>query len=151
MKILSNLLMSVFVLAGCKHAGDLSDKRAVFDAGDTQVYTLFANRAEKTMSLVYANQTAVVSAAKGWAGTIKGEQLTVVTYQEEIDPFWYGSNINGHIKAVERLTLERPLDGASGWIYQLLQGRTPRSGHGQLISISSRIQEILSKRPVVFP
>lgn len=152
------LLVVFIVLTSCGHEnssnhnkGNDNQKREVYDAHGEQVYTVFANRHRKTMTIVYANQLAISGAEAGCPGQQKGEELTVVTYQQENNRYWYGSYIDGRIKSVEKLTLERPDLGCRGWNYKLLSGTQPYGAGSRYIGPYGRIGQILDKQPVVVP
>ncbi|UAY53945.1 hypothetical protein [Arachidicoccus terrestris] len=158
MKHFTYLCMAFIVLAGCRHISDNnadkkndSKHREVYNAHGEQVYSVFANRNRKTMTIVYANQLAISAVAAGSTGQQAGEELTVVTYQQENNKYWYGSYINGRIQSVEKLTLQRPDLGSKGWNYKLLSGRQPFGVGDRYINPSERITQILEKHPVVFP
>lgn len=152
-KHLTHLLMLFIALAGCRHdsKNDENWHRDIFDAQGMQVYTVFANRTLHNMSIVYGNHLAMDWKAFASGHLRAGTELTIVTYQEENNKYWYGSYINGPIKSIEQLRLIKPEAGAQGWTYTLLRGENPSGPGGGQLSTFGRIQEILSKPPIVFP
>lgn len=151
MKRIAHLFITIIVLAGCRHSDGGDDRREVFNAHGALVYTVFANRGTRTMSVVYGNKAAIQSANSKSDGHHAGEELTVVTYQQENNKYWYGSYINGRVKSVEKITMRRPKSGAAGWEYHLVDGIRPSGIGGEQLAASQRVAEILSKRPLVFP
>jgi len=151
MKRIAQLFITIVVLAGCRHTGGGDDRREVFDAHGALVYTVFANRDTRTMSVVYGN-TAAIQNANSRSGTHHaGEELTVVTYQQQNNKYWYGSYINGRVKSVEKITMRHPKNGVAGWDYHLVSGSSPLAAGGQRLAVTQRVAEILGKRSVVFP
>jgi hypothetical protein len=91
------------------------------------VVTVFANRIQKTMSVLYGNNDG---------------KYILVTYNQANNKYWYGSYINGTIKRVETI------DGGQ---YKLEQGAPLTDSAGNVVSDEDRIKDILSHRAAVLP
>ena len=128
-----------------------SQQRNLFDAGCMQVITVFANRTDKTLSILYGDSSANAAARSGYRPDYREGQLTLVTYHQADNRFWYGSLINGAIKSVETIKLTGAADTARGFAYRLLQGLPPADGSGHSIHPTVRTRQILAHKPVVFP
>lgn len=126
-----------------------SGARPMFDAGGLKVITSFANRNEKTMSVLYGNTAAKQSALGGYKTHVAGEILKLVTFKQENNKYWYGSYINGAVQRVETVTATG--NEPNALTYTLLQGKTPVNANGQTINNDQRIADILAHRPSVFP
>lgn len=115
-------------------------KREVFDARGLKVITSFANTHQQTMAVLYGNEAGHTTALKGYRVHVPGEVFTLVTYQQANNKYWYGSHINGEIKSVETV---RSGIADNQLTYTLEQGSVAGS--------ATRIAEILSHQPSVFP
>ncbi|MFT3827805.1 MAG: hypothetical protein QM731_28065 [Chitinophagaceae bacterium] len=145
------LLIAAAGLNGCSTSStDKAGVREIFDTRGLQVITLFANRQQQTMSVLYGNRSAKVSAVAGYQKHVAGELFTLVTYQQADNKFWYGSYINGAVKSTEVVTVT-----ASGndnqFSYKLAQGKTPVDNPEQPLDTANRIASIFSHRAGVFP
>jgi len=120
------------------------DNREMFDAKGLHVITIFANRIQQTMSVLYGNEAAASAALSGQH--TEGERFVMVTYEQADNKYWYGSYINGKVKRVESVTY-----GGGELQYTIEKGNTPTDGNGNAINSASRINHIFSHRPVVFP
>jgi len=123
--------------------------RPMFDAGNLKVITTFANRKQKTMSVLYGNEAARKSAMGGYQTHVAGEIFELVTFKQEDNTHWYGSYINGAVQSIENLTATGT--DAKSLIYRLVQGKAPLNTHGQPMTGDERIIDILAHRPSVFP
>lgn len=122
------------------------NNREMFDAKGLHVITIFANRIQQTMSVLYGNEAAASAALSGYQQHTEGESFTMVTYEQADNKYWYGSYINGKVKRVESVTYT-----GQKLQYTIEQGNAPTDGSGNVISSASRIQYIFSHRPVAFP
>ncbi len=116
-----------------------------------QVVTVFANRTDKTLSILYGDSAAATAARSDYPPEYREGQLTLVTYHQADNRFWYGSLINGAIKNVETIKLTTAADTARGFAYRLLQGQPPADRSGNIINTTARVRQILAHKPVVFP
>ncbi|HJT73825.1 MAG TPA: hypothetical protein VJ720_07395, partial [Chitinophaga sp.] len=99
------LLFPAAFTGGCRQpVADKEHTREMFDAKGQHVITLFANRKQQTMSVLYGNKPAQASALSGYKQHVPGEVFTLVTYHQADSKYWYGSYINGAIKSVEQIT-----------------------------------------------
>ena len=120
-QFLFSILLSTILFA-CKQ-----DERPLFNAKGLHVVTVFANRMQKTMSVLYGNNDG---------------KYTLVTYNQANNKYWYGSYINGTIKRVETI------DGGQ---YELEQGAPLTDSVGNVVSNEDRMKDILSHRPAILP
>lgn len=142
--LIIGLLITLF---SCKQTTLSSDgNREMFDAKGLHVITVFANRIQQTMSVMYGNEAAVSTALSGYQQHTEGERFTLVTYEQTDNKYWYGSYINGRVKHVESVTY-----AGQQLQYTIEQGNAPTDGNGNAINSASRIAYIFSHRPVVFP
>jgi hypothetical protein len=113
------LLLLIALLAACKD----SSTREMFDAGDQEVITSFADKS--SMSVLYG----------------KGDTVfTLVTWEQLDHPQWYGSHINGRLKTVETVRLNEQ----QTFEYKAVKGIAPEN-------ITERINFIVHQQPSVFP
>lgn len=126
MQIKLFLLISLFV--ACKD----SSPREMFDAGEQQVITSFANKT--TMSVLYGNEAAL--AGKHAAGAV----FTLATWEQLDHPQWYGSHLNGRLKTVETVRVNEQL----GFDYKVIKGIAAQN-------IPERINFIVHQQASVFP
>lgn len=123
--------------------------REMFDADSLRVIASFANTKEQTMSVLYGNSLAKKSALAGCTTHAPGERYKLVTYTQADNKYWYGSHINGEVKRIETVTS----GGVNGneLSYVREKGDAPVGKAGHPVNVFSRINEIFSHRPSVFP
>lgn len=148
-KIILALLISI-TGAGCV-PGRQPQHRTLFDAGGMQVISVFANRTDKTLSILYGDSAALIAARSEYRQSDKEGQLTLVTYHQADNRFWYGSLVNGAIKSVEHIGITPEVGATPAFAYRLSQGQPPADASGHMINAGERIRQILAHRPVVFP
>lgn len=124
-------------------------KREMFDADSLKVITSFANTKEQTMSVLYGNALAKKSALAGYTTHVAGERFKLVTYKQANNKYWYGSHINGEVKSIE--TVKSGGVKGNELSYVLEKGEAAVNKAGQPLNVFSRINEILSHRPSVYP
>ena len=88
---------------------NLPSNPKLFDAGGLKVISVFANRINKTMSVLYGNEAAKRSATQGFKTRFPGEWYKLVTYRQTDNRFWYGSYINGEILSVDTYSEPQPI------------------------------------------
>jgi hypothetical protein len=113
------------------------------------VITSFFNSRRQTTTLLYGNAAAQRAVARGNAGLAAGEDYRLVTWEQHANPLWFGGNINGHIKSIERVTTTATPEGAIVNHYELLEGNLANAPTDSLQQ--KRIRYIYSLRPLVFP
>ena len=126
--------------------------RELFDAGELRVITSFADDHQQTMSTLYGNEPARRAALAGGslaaaAAFIPGASYTLVTWKEVKNTYWYGSQINGSLLSVERVSLS----AKSAVLYELLKGTVPADSTGHGADRQSRLALIVGQRASVWP
>ncbi|NML38704.1 cytochrome P460 family protein [Chitinophaga sp. G-6-1-13] len=95
------LLLTVAFFTACKNERSTHDQaRIVFEPGDLQFIASSLNPKLETMSVLYGNDSALQSLAKGnhpAAGTV----MKLVTWRYHDNPQYFGSKINGELLSVE--------------------------------------------------
>ena len=167
MKNIIYYLGFLMLLTGCNSSKSKSVKRSLFNPGGKKVYTVFANRLDKTMSVVYGDKIeweAAGSSGQPEPRFLDGAVLEVVTYAQQDNKYWYGSYINGPVQCVELLE-HKVANGQPGqhavatdisgdtdhWQYRLIAGESPIGSHPGADRIRQRIRQIRAKRAVFFP
>lgn len=148
--------------------------REIFDAGELRVITSFADNRRQTLSTLYGNEAARRAAVsvghvtgggapggdgggmpggggggmpRGDGGDASGASYTLVTWKQIKNTFWYGSQINGPLLSVERVTLSP----ASQVVYEVLKGAVPTDSTGHVPDRQSRLALIVGRRASVLP
>lgn len=120
----------------------------MFDAGGLKVITSFADNGPQTMSTLYGNAIARRAAFAGAVGASSdgpihglapGAVYTLVTWKQVKNTYWYGSQINGPLLSVERVSISAD----SAVDYKVLKGVVPNA--------SSRLDVIVRQRASVLP
>jgi hypothetical protein len=151
MKSFLLLIIALCALACNNSAPDKAHSREIYNAGNQQVITTFANRKLQTMSVLYGNEAVKECALSGCATHHQGEAFTLVVYKQGGNKYWYGSYINGTLKSVETVST-LPTEGKTdNFIYHLQQGQAPTDSLGRKITPTDRTRYILSHQPSVFP
>lgn len=120
-KHLSIALFSLLAAAcGCTEAPALSPED-IYNSEGLAVITSSFNTRQQTMSTLYGNAMALKAAT----GNIHqpGEEYRLVTWRQQSHPFWFGSNKNGPVMTVERVSVKASADGEPRAGYELVQGR----------------------------
>jgi len=163
------ILGFALLVTGCHKRERALVKRSLLNAHGKIVYTVFANRADKTMSIVYIDKMHPLRGAEAEPKFVSGAVLEVVTYAQNDNKYWYGSYLNGPLRSVEQLTLKKldsfprigvtakkardPSLDPDNWQYSLIEGDSPATGHPHpgRRQIYERTRQIISKSAVFFP
>lgn len=138
------LLFFITIAAACSNpAPDKQHTREIFNAGDLQVITSFANRQQQTMCVLFGNTAAETCALGGYKTHVPGEIFKLVTFKQADNKYWYGSYINGAVQSIETITTDAP--------GQLTYRLERRHSKGEGASPAGRISYIFSHPPSVFP
>jgi len=128
--------------------------RELFDAGEQRVITSFADNRQQTMSTLYGNGSARRAAVAGVgaqrshdAGLVPGAIYTLVTWGQVKNTYWYGSQINGPLLSIERVSVSPD----SAIDYKVLRGTVRGDSARQVTDTSSRVKLILGRRASVLP
>ncbi|HEY8954331.1 hypothetical protein [Chitinophaga sp.] len=140
------LLFFITVAGACNQPAPApAHTREIFNAGDLQVITSFANRQQQTMSVLFGNTAAETCALGGYKTHVPGEIFKLVTFKQADNKYWYGSYINGAVQSIETITTTA--DAPEQLIYRLER----RRDKGTEAIPAIRIGYIFSHRPSVFP
>ncbi len=104
MKTISFALLLVLLAACGKPASPKLAPEALYTDEGLAVITSFFNNRQHTTTILYGNAAAQQAIARGSAGQAAGEDYRLVTWEQYANPLWFGSNINGQIKSIERIT-----------------------------------------------
>lgn len=151
MKELLLLIIAAAASACSRPAPDSAHTREVFNAGGLHVITLFANRKQQTMSVLYGNEAAKKCALSGYRTHFPGEVFKLVVYKQANNKFWYGSYINGAVQSVEMIAGLKSAGVVDQLTYRLEHGHAPTDSSGHEVGAAARIAYIFSHRPAVFP
>jgi hypothetical protein len=131
-------------------SADPSETREMFDAGNQEVIAPSMNQQQGTVSVLYGNHTARQTAVDSAGRHKEGEVYTLATWEQVNDLHWYGSNINGRLKSVERVSVVPSSTGVD-IEYKLVNGAQPVDIDGHAIAPKDRISFMLNQRAAVFP
>lgn len=100
------LILTIFVFSLILVVCDNSAKpelapEKIFEMPGMQPITSSFNKKAGTMSTLYGNDLALKAAKNENKIHRPGEVFTLVTWELEPDPYWFGGNINGDEKYVE--------------------------------------------------
>jgi hypothetical protein len=139
------LLLSCTVLA-CKSP---NNKLEIFDASGQKPITSFVSKKLNTVSILFGNEKAMVSAIMGVPHK-GGEIFTLVTWNQEHKRFWYPGLINGRIKSIEvvKITLTKNSVQSS---YTLTKGEAPYNLAHRGFNERERIEYITSQKASIYP
>jgi hypothetical protein len=126
MRPLAFFIVVLIAFSSCERSpyGKITLRGFQFNDSGLSVITYMINDKAGTMSVLYGGPQ---------------QQLTMVTYKQQENKFWYGSKINGELMQVERTD-------RSGKNYQASFPVEPRP-----IDTASRIRFILQQQPASFP
>ncbi|MGN7720724.1 hypothetical protein [Chitinophaga sp. 22620] len=146
-KHLSIALFSLLAAAcGRTEAPELSPEDIYNSEGLTVITSSFNTR-QQTMSTLYGNAMALKAAADNIHQP--GEEYRLVTWKQQSHPFWFGSNKNGALQTVERVSIAASADGEPKMDYELVQG-TPADVPGGT-DREGRVSFILAQKLSVSP
>jgi len=150
LKNISFVLLLVLLAACGKPATSRLAPEAVYNEEGLAVITSFFNNRLHTTTILYGNVAAQQALAKGSAGQSAGEDYRLVTWEQYANPLWFGSNINGQIKSVERVTTTTTAENTVVSHYGLMQGNLATIAARDSAD-QKRIQYIYSLTPLAFP
>lgn len=143
-------LAFLMIAAACDHTSRPAIiAKAIFDSRNQEVITSFSNEKEGTASILYGNSLAVQSAVQETDHHFSGEIFILVTWYQQPNPYWYGSNINSEIKTIEEVTITK--GGSTTTVnYRFLKAdqQIVRSFN---LKKQERIDFILAQKASVFP
>jgi len=145
-----SLVLLVLLTAACsKPKSSTLAPEALYTDEGFSVITSFFNNKQQTTTILYGNPAAQQAISTGSGGQVIGEDYRLVTWIQRPNPLWFGSNINGQIKSIERVTIAAAPEGTIVSQYELLQGDLVNAPKDSLEQ--KRTQYIYSLRPLVFP
>jgi hypothetical protein len=118
-----------------------------------RVITSWIDQRNSTMSTLYGNDAAVQYARSGVGREYQsGAILSVVTWNQQEDPRWFGARIPATPKSVEFLTIGSTPNGKPSYAYQRYEGSPLKRAAEQVEQIpTGPIAWILSQRASVMP
>jgi hypothetical protein len=124
-----------------------------------KVITTIVDKKNKTLSTLYGNDIAVQAARRGHTGIYPpGSVLSFVTWTQQADPHYFGANIPGAVRSVEKISFGKEIRKASPqkdeWAscYEIYEG-TPlkRQAERNAGNSKNRMAWILALRASVMP
>lgn len=149
-KITHFLIFAVFIAASCHPNKPPLAPETIYNDLSLSVITTSFNNKQHTTSVLYGNSAALRAAAADSASHVPGEDYRLVTWHQQANPLWFGSNINNAIKTIERVTTEKSGDGRLHIHYQLTRGSQPDISTNMLTQ-QNRINYIFSQKATAFP
>lgn len=94
-----------------------------FNPLQDRVITSWINREDSTMSTLYGNDIAVQYARTNDQHSYPaGSILSVITWNQQEDPRWFGARIPAKVKSVEYITVKAASDQKPSYSYQDYEG-----------------------------
>ncbi|RQO40865.1 hypothetical protein DBR39_07990 [Chryseobacterium sp. KBW03] len=120
-----------------------------FNAMNLKVVTSSINHKKQAMTTLYGNIPAI-DELKGNAGKEEHTEriLTLITWSQKEDPYWYGAKIPDHLLSVEVIKSRQPFSDHSEISYQRYEGKDLKKVDA---SGTERIHTILSMKPSIMP
>lgn len=120
----------------------------IADDDGLSVITTSFNETQQTISALYGNAAALKAAAGD--STSATATYRLVTWQQNPHPRWFGSNITGALKSVERVSTSVSADGTVKIDYDLVY-TNPEHPDTTITDRQHRIAFILNQKPAAFP
>jgi len=121
----------------------------IYDNGDLHVITSWFNDKRHTTSVLYGNVMTDTIAIEG-EKHIPGEQYTLVTWHQQNNPLWFGSQISERVATIELVTI---VTDDAGYIvpqYNMVYHAASDSISGTQLE-QERIDYILSRKGAQYP
>ncbi|MFZ4929095.1 hypothetical protein [Chryseobacterium sp. Mn2064] len=120
-----------------------------FNAMDLKVVTSSLHYKKQTTMTLYGTASAI-DELKGNPGKKEnGERtLTLITWSQKDDPYWYGAKIPDHLLSVEVIKSNKPFAEHSEIQYQKYEGKELKKVNSEG---ADRIRAILSMKPSIMP
>jgi hypothetical protein len=118
-----------------------------------RVITSWIDRRDSTMSTLYGNDIAVqYSRTSQQQDYPSGSKLSLVTWNQQEDPRWFGAKIPAKVKSVEYVAIKTGPDQHTSYSYESYAG-TPlkKTGSQQGPTPTPRAAYLLSQRAAVMP
>lgn len=100
-QILTLFVFSLFMAACDNSAKPELAPETIFETSGMQPITSLFNKKSGTMSTLYGNDLALKAARDENQNHRPGEVFTLVTWDLEPNPYWFGGNINGDERYIE--------------------------------------------------
>ncbi|HXC97247.1 MAG TPA: hypothetical protein VNU92_16215 [Edaphobacter sp.] len=111
-----------------------------------KVITSWINKQDSTMSTMFGNEVAVGYARTNAAAQYPvGSTLSVVTWDQQEDPRWFGGNIPQKVKAIEFVTVTAP----GTYSYERFEGSPLKQVAG--VDSKDREESLIGMRAAVMP
>jgi len=128
----------------------ISQSGAGANVGGQNVITSLINNRTRTIAICYGNDLAIRSANDSAMACQEGEGYTLITWSQRPMPQWYGTNMNGRLVSIERVTVSVDKAAKILYSYKLQTRRGARKDRKQL-KIRERIEFIINLKGAVFP
>jgi hypothetical protein len=157
MNIIRNYIccISMTLIFSCNSSPDLGEQtnsKASLPGGihfkgrGLKVMNTLINKKNGTMSTLYGNDIALISAMSGSQRPAPGMELVLVTWAQQPNSYWYGNNIPGRLLSLE--TVRTPTESKIS--YSLFEGQSPPRNQYRATG-KNRISFILNQKPSVLP
>jgi hypothetical protein len=118
-----------------------------------KVISATINAQDATMATLLGNDLAVNFARTHMERPYPAQSmLSLVTWQQENDPHWFGARIPGRVKSVELVSVHEGADQQPSYVYDRYEGTPLRKVSGVTAGVvTARLQTILSQRAAIMP
>jgi len=112
-----------------------------------------ADDKEGTLFTLYGNDTvAQIARTHAVNEYSPGSALTLITWIQKEDPHWFGAQVPGVIKSVERVRFKKTNIGTSMPVYEKYEGKPlEKVSENRLSDVKGRLNFILNQRASVLP
>jgi len=159
MKTIINIVAgSLFLLTACNsntNTTNLYNEKAAIPASynfsqkGLKVIASFINKKQHTMSTLYGNEQGLKATQSG-GDKVPGEELTLVTWNQQDDDHWFGAKIPSNLKSIEVVKTVPVNQNSIAVNYNCYEGKTltlsSDTTHNQ-----ERIKYILDQKPSILP
>ncbi|WP_259071468.1 hypothetical protein HDF24_25805 [Mucilaginibacter sp. X4EP1] len=149
---------SLFLLTACSNntnTADLLNQKATIPASFNfsqkrlKVIASFINKKEHTMSTLYGNELALNGARTG-GEKVPGEELTLVTWNQQDDVHWFGAKIPAGLKSIEVVKTGLSTQNNGAISYSCYEGQALTLNSDTLRN-QDRVKYIFDQKPSVLP
>jgi hypothetical protein len=148
-----------FSLAACTDktntANLVNEKAAIpasynFSQKGLKVVASFINKKQHTMSTLYGNELALKTEQSGSTNKVSGEELTLITWNQQDDDHWFGAKIPSYLKSIEVVKTSGSGQNSIAITYSCYEGKalilSTDTTHNQ-----DRIKYIFDQKPSILP
>ncbi len=159
MKAIINIVAaSLLLLTACNNntntANLFNEKAAIpawykFSQKGLKVIASFINKKQHTMSTLYGNEQALKATQSG-SNKVSGEELTLVTWNQQDDDHWFGAKIPSDLKSIEVVKTIPAGQNSIAITYSCYEGKaltlSTDTAHNQ-----ERVKYIFEQKPSILP